>query len=138
MHPRPPYLCGLPTVYNGVMYHFTLRGKPQSTNHCYKSSCSRGYPSVYMTEKASALKADYQWQVRAQYKGALIKGRLAVVYRVFFPTKRFADWDNVHKISQDALNGIVWEDDSQIDEAHVYRRYDPMDPRIEIEVNVLE
>lgn len=33
------------------------------------------------------------------------------------------DWDNIGKIVADALNGIAYNDDSQIVEAHVYKRY---------------
>jgi len=37
----------------------------------------------------------------------------------------------------DALTGIVWEDDSQIVEALVKKRYDKENPRIEIVINTL-
>jgi hypothetical protein len=33
---------------------------------------------------------------------------------LYFGTKREADWDNFHKLSCDALNGIAYDDDSQI------------------------
>jgi Holliday junction resolvase RusA-like endonuclease len=42
------------------------------------------------------------------------------------------DADNILKVL-DALNGIVWRDDSQIAEARISKLYDP-DPRLEIEV----
>jgi Holliday junction resolvase RusA-like endonuclease len=42
--------------------------------------------------------------------------------------------DNFNKLWQDALTGIVYEDDSQIAELHLYRDYDKARPRIEIEV----
>lgn len=50
---------------------------------------------------------------------------------------RKSDWDNFHKLSMDALTGIVWADDSQIVEANVRKEYDPKKPRIEIVVNAL-
>ena len=46
------------------------------------------------------------------------------------------DWDNTSKLVGDALNGIVWRDDSQIAEARISKLYDP-DPRLEIEVEPL-
>lgn len=46
--------------------------------------------------------------------------------------------DDFHKLSCDALSGIVYEDDSQIDDAHVKRAYDKAHPRIEIEIAALE
>lgn len=37
----------------------------------------------------------------------------------------------------DALTGIVWLDDSQIVEAHVFKGYDKANPRIEISIEVI-
>ena len=51
------------------------------------------------------------------------------------PTKK-PDWDNVGKLT-DALNGIVWRDDSQISDAHVWKRFSDR-PRVVIEVRCLE
>lgn len=48
-----------------------------------------------------------------------------------------ADLDNYAK-QIDALNGLVWDDDSQVDEIHVLRRPpDPTAPRITIVVDVI-
>lgn len=46
-----------------------------------------------------------------------------------FPTTK-PDYDNYAKI-QDALNKVVWVDDSQIVDAHVYKRYSPR-PRLTV------
>jgi Holliday junction resolvase RusA-like endonuclease len=42
--------------------------------------------------------------------------------------------DNFNKLWQDALSGMVYEDDSQITELHLYRDYDKARPRIELTV----
>ena len=43
------------------------------------------------------------------------------------------DLDNLVKSVKDALNGVVWRDDSQVFSLHIYKRYgDP--PRVEITV----
>jgi Holliday junction resolvase RusA-like endonuclease len=42
------------------------------------------------------------------------------------------DWDNGGKLC-DSLNGIVWQDDSQVTDAHVWKRYSDQ-PRVVIEV----
>lgn len=47
------------------------------------------------------------------------------------PTSR-PDWDNYGKIT-DALNGIVWKDDSQVADGRVIKRYDAQ-PGLRIEV----
>jgi Holliday junction resolvase RusA-like endonuclease len=53
---------------------------------------------------------------------------------LYFGTKRRVDWDNYHKISCDALSGVVYDDDSQIRVARDEKAYDAKNPRIEITV----
>lgn len=96
-----------------------------------------------MTAQGKAIRDDYAQQARTQWKKKPLSGQLQVSYKLYFSTKRVlrlfkgADWDNFHKLSQDALNGIVWIDDSQIFEANVTKAYDKDNPRIEIELNEL-
>lgn len=52
-----------------------------------------------------------------------------------FPTKK-PDFDNLAKFIGDTLNKIFWEDDKQIIEAHVYKRYSHK-PRWVIQVEEL-
>lgn len=47
------------------------------------------------------------------------------------PTKK-PDWDNIAKLT-DALNGVVWRDDSQITDATFAKRYG-LEPGLAIEV----
>lgn len=57
-----------------------------------------------------------------------------------YPTgKNCGDWDNFSKLVCDSLNELVIHDDSQVVEAHVYKRYaDNCPPRIIISVEPLE
>jgi Holliday junction resolvase RusA-like endonuclease len=64
-----------------------------------------------------------QWQQREARVGLLV------------PTGR-PDWDNVGKICSDAMNGIVYRDDSVVADAVVRKRFS-LDPRVEIEVRML-
>lgn len=109
-----------------------LHGNPVSTGNLYKTMCRGNFPCTYMTKRGSDMKRDYQNAARQLYKGKPITGSIAISVDVYLGTKRKADWDNFHKISMDALTGVVWQDDSQIIEAHVYKRYDKQNPRIEI------
>ena len=93
---------------------------------------------MYMTGDGKTLKEDYGYQARSQFHGEPLRGRLAIEVTIYFKTKRRADWDNFHKLSMDALSGIVWEDDSQIEQALVRKCYDKERPRIEVEVRVLQ
>ncbi|MFP3554218.1 RusA family crossover junction endodeoxyribonuclease [Paraburkholderia sp. SIMBA_049] len=64
-----------------------------------------------------------QWKQREARAGLLV------------PTGR-PDWDNIGKICSDAMNKVVYRDDSVIVDACVRKRFS-RDPRIEIEVRTL-
>lgn len=64
----------------------------------------------------------------------MFEGPLRVAIQLFLGSKRKADWDNFHKLSMDAMTGLVYEDDSQIMYATVLKGYDKENPRIEIEI----
>lgn len=109
-----------------------LTGEPKSTQHIYGLACRGRYPQRYMTPAGKALKEQYRWEARAQWKGKPIEGDVAVRITLYFGTKRKADLDNFNKLSLDALTGIVWHDDSQIAELSLRRAYDKKRPRIVI------
>jgi Holliday junction resolvase RusA-like endonuclease len=111
-----------------------LSGNPKSTNNIYRAAARGSFVSYYMTEEGKALKTAYQWEAKAQWRGAPLQGELALSVRFYFGTKRKADLDNFNKLWQDALSGIVYNDDSQIGELHLYRDYDKTNPRIEVTV----
>lgn len=115
----------------------TLKGEPRSTSHIYKYACRGNHPAMYMSNEGRDLKESYQWQARSQWKRKPVTSPLQVSVTVYFGTKRKADVDNFNKLWLDALTGIVYEDDSQIEELTVRRAYDKANPRLEIEVNEL-
>lgn len=113
------------------MVTIILKGQPISTNNCYFHL----KPGVrILTPKSRTLKEDYKWQVKSQYKGKPLTEPLAIGIKIYFKTLRKVDWDNYHKLSVDALTGIVWLDDSQIQKATVEKFYDKINPRIEITI----
>ncbi len=115
----------------------TLKGNPRSTQTLYKM-CSRGkFVTMYMSKLGKDLKKSYQEQAWEQWLSDPLDCDLEIFIKLYFGTKRKADWDNFHKLSMDALTGIVWEDDSQIQEAHVKKLYCKENPRIEIKIKQL-
>ena len=112
----------------------TLKGNPVSTNNVYATLCRGNFPSRYMTKRGKDRKTAYQWEAKSQWKNKPLEGDVELVIRLYFETKRKADWDNFHKISCDALTGIVWNDDSQVQKATVLKMYDKQNPRTEIEI----
>jgi Holliday junction resolvase RusA-like endonuclease len=63
---------------------------------------------------------------------------VALTLDIYFPNERRHDIDNVAKSVADAGNRVLWRDDSQIHELHVYRRIDAERPRVEVCVRILE
>ena len=85
-----------------------------------------------MKKKAKDTKASYILQVQNQYKEEIMTGMLHIIIFLYFWDARRRDRDNWHKISMDALEWIVYLDDSQIQMAVVNKRIDRENPRIEI------
>jgi Holliday junction resolvase RusA-like endonuclease len=90
-----------------------------------------------MTDQGRALKEQYQWEARAQWDDKPLKGEMRMHVTLYFGRKRKADWDNFHKPSCDALNGIAYEDDSQIRQVTVALAYDKARPRTELTLSEL-
>lgn len=85
-----------------------------------------------MTKKAKELKEEYIRQAKEQWEGDVMDWELEVSIKLYFGDRRKRDWDNFHKLTMDALSGIVWEDDSQIKLATVELYYDKENPRTEV------
>lgn len=112
------------------MRNITLTGNPMSTQSLYLTRYGTG--QRVKNPKAQALKLDYQWQVKSQWRGEPIRGNIIASMVLYFGDKRKHDIDNFCKIALDSLTGIVWEDDSQIQELTIVKEYDKNNPRIEI------
>lgn len=79
----------------------------------------RRYSPALLATAEKTLKQAYQWEAKAQWKEKPLSGPVAADITLYFDTRRSADWDNFHKLSCDALSGIVYEDDKQIKRAVV-------------------
>lgn len=111
-----------------------LKGEPKSTQHAYKATCKRGYPTLYMERECIVQKEYYAWQAHAQWKRGVLDVPMVVHATFYFKTNRKQDLDNHNKLWIDSLTGIVWTDDSLIHELHLYKDYDKSDPRIELTI----
>lgn len=90
-----------------------------------------------MRAEARHLKASYIEQVQQQYHGDIITSPLSVAIVLYFCDLRKRDRDNRHKLSMDAMEGIVFENDVQIQKATVAKYIDRENPRIEIVISSL-
>lgn len=88
-----------------------------------------------MSKEGRQRKEQYQWEAKVQWRGSQsLTGPVELAVRLYFPDKRTRDIDNYHKLSLDALSGIVYEDDKQIQRMVIEKFIDKDNPRIEIEV----
>jgi Holliday junction resolvase RusA-like endonuclease len=71
------------------------------------------------------------WQVKGRWTGGPIASdvRLQLDIRIFFKTRGKRDLDNFNKLVLDSMAGIVFVDDSQIDDLRIRRGYDAKAPR---------
>jgi Holliday junction resolvase RusA-like endonuclease len=115
----------------------TLKGNPRSTGTLYKTMCRGNFPTTYLIQAGKDLKEDYGQQIKQQYKGKVLTGDLQITIDLYLGTKRRADWDNFNKLSMDAMTGLVFEDDSQIQKATVTKNYDKENPRIDLCIEAL-
>lgn len=90
---------------------------------------------MYRTAEGKALKQQYQWEAKAQWRGPILQGDISLSVTFYFATKHKRDLDNQNKLILDALTGIAYEDDSQIADLSLHRRYDAMSPKIELSIS---
>jgi Holliday junction resolvase RusA-like endonuclease len=58
--------------------------------------------------------------------------RIALRLTFYLREPRRKDFDNLTKLVADALTGLIWADDAQVDEALIRKRLDAKAPRTEI------
>ena len=63
----------------------------------------------------------------------MIDGTVAISMHFYRPARR-GDLDNRAKILGDSLQGILYKDDKQIVEMHLYQDDDKHNPRVEVEI----
>ena len=105
---------------------------PPSVNH-YLVSTGRGGRALSQEAR--------NWKAAADI--AIMHARLVrydgpvAVYMHVYRERKAGDLDNRVKLTLDALNGIAWGDDAQVVELHAYRRDDPANPRVEVEIRTV-
>jgi len=61
-----------------------------------------------------------------------LEGSIEMTLTFYLPTKRRVDLDNLSKGVLDALNGVLFQDDSQVTKLTLEKRTDKITPRVEI------
>lgn len=114
-----------PTLTDEILepLHLTFDYPPSSNRYW---TLARG--RLIVSAKAKA----YKRSIANTYFGRdLFEDLLSIQITVYRPQKR-GDLDNTLKVLLDAMNGVIWKDDSQIVEIHLIRHEDKHHPRAEV------
>lgn len=103
---------------------YSVNIRPISANSLYK--CWRG--RFCKSTSARNFKHNFLQLLRNPKK---VSGKIKVEYVVYFKKYR-QDFDNCLKVLNDACNGILWDDDSMIDEANIKIVHPAEQDKIEI------
>lgn len=135
------------------MYRFTLSGAPIPQKQT-RFSCAQGRPHAYDPSKKDL--EMIRWQVRPFAPETPLEGPIDLRIMFFLPIPKSTskaradqmqrriilpvhkpDVDNLAYLVTNALKTIVYADDSQICEQHIYKVYDS-NPRTEIIVKCIQ
>lgn len=112
------------------MKSLELKSRPVPINQKYFVRNNR---NILSTKYRNA-KEELTWEIMSQWDGEPLSHNVAVNLLLYFGDKRKRDIDAWIKILLDSMTGIVYIDDSQITELHVFKEYDKEKPRVEIQV----
>lgn len=112
--------------------------EPVSLNHIYKATCLNGRGKMYMDPKVKQYKREFELIARKQVKITRLTGKVRVIATCVFGTKRKKDIQNQLKVELDCLNGLVYEDDSQIHELIIRKGYKRNEPSLTLEIEEME
>lgn len=98
-----------------------------------------GHGVTYTPKRTVEAEESLGWTMRgSRPAGWALVEFYAIECRFFMPTFARIDFDNLLKLVMDAGNTILWNDDTQVVEAHSYVvRGDPR-PRTELKVRTVE
>jgi Holliday junction resolvase RusA-like endonuclease len=130
VRPRPEAASEEPGAFL-TRYEFTIPGDP----------VPKGRPRVVNGHTyTDARTINAERQVRSAWvKGGfkLIRSPIRVELRFYRATARRVDWDNLAKLTCDALNGAAWDDDNQIVTAEVHKGIDRDNPRTDVIIEAI-
>ena len=109
------------------MVKLTLKTLPPALNRTYKVSGGR----FYKDSEAEATQEAIAWEAKSQYRGKPLKGQICLTVTFYYPNMR-KDASAGIKSLEDALQGVCYVNDRQIEQLHVYKCVSKQNPRVEI------
>jgi len=110
---------------------FTIPSIPPSVNHAYFTTKWGGR---VLTKKGK----DFKKLVSEIQANDKIEGKIKAEYQLNYGDKRKRDIGNSEKVISDALEGIYFDDDNQIDILILRRLYGPKNPYINVILTEIE
>lgn len=110
------------------MKSITILTKPIPVNSKYGVINGR----MLLTKKYRDTKTAMAWEIASQWRSEPLSTPVTLNILQYFGDKRKRDIDAYLKILLDSMEGIVFENDNQVNEMHVFKEYDKQNPRIEI------
>lgn len=96
---------------------FTIPGRPIPAARMTR----RGKWVKRQAQKYLAFKEQVGWEARKHFKGEPWQGPVGIELRFYLKVNRSrGDGDNLFKAILDGMNGIAFEDDSQVVEGHFH------------------
>ncbi len=132
-------------IMDGERVKFTIPGEPKA-----KNSTKFGRNGAYTKEKIKNAHDDIRFYVQQMYRGAALDYPLGIDVTFYRPHNKTSkqkkkhwadtkpDTDNYAKLFKDALEGVLWINDSRICEEHYKKLYTDGLPRIELTVWLLK
>lgn len=108
---------------------FKVNIKPVNFNNAYRRRAGYG---MFMTQEGKEYKQTLA-NTAIMHKG-VIHENPAVTLTFTFGDKRKHDIDGCIKLTLDAFEGLLYFNDNDIQELHVFKKYDKNNPSIEVEI----
>ena len=87
---------------------------------------------MYLTAEAQTYKDTIAWAAKENFVQLYKAPSVFIMFT--FGDKRKHDIDNCIKLTLDSCNGVLWDDDSDIQELTIRKSYKKDDPSVHIEV----
>ena len=114
-----------------------LKCRPISKDNI-KTISRSGTAHYYLPKKYKDFEQDLAWQIRVQYKGRQLEGKLRINYLRFYYDYRptIVDLLNAPKSVMDAVekSGIIYNDNQIWEVNNMAKFQDKTNPRIEMEI----
>lgn len=111
------------------MQTIVISTKPVSINARY--TISRG-KNILSRDYRSAKEA-IAWEINSQWHEDLITEDVTLNFLIYYKGRK-PDIDAYHKIVLDAMTGVVYKDDAQVNELHTFRMQDKDNPRLIVQI----